>query len=98
MGSGGTFAGLILANKLHSWERNIVGINISDSAKNHKEVVTKLLVNFVKDFNLNIGISGNDINIIDGFVGPGYAIPRRPRPGALRSGRDRRGPAPGESA
>ncbi|WP_300359339.1 D-cysteine desulfhydrase family protein [Fusobacterium sp.] len=77
VGSGGTFAGLYLGNKITGSNKKIVGINITDTAEIFKDRVCSILEEAKtyiphKDFE----ITKEDMCIIDGYVGDGYAISR----------------------
>lgn len=77
VGSGGTFAGLYLGNKLTDSGKKIVGINVCDTAEYFKERVSEILQE-VKTYipNTEFEISKDDMCIIDGYVGDGYAVSR----------------------
>ncbi len=77
VGSGGTFAGLYLGNKITGSNKKIVGINITDTAEIFKNRVCSILEEAKtyiphKDFE----ITKEDMFIIDGYVGDGYALSR----------------------
>lgn len=75
VGSGGTFAGLYLGNKLTNSGKKIVGINVCDTAEYFKERVSEILKE-VKTYipDTEFEISKDDMCIIDGYVGDGYAV------------------------
>lgn len=77
VGSGGTFAGLYLGNKLTNSGKKIVGINVCDMAEYFKERVSEILKE-VKTYipDTEFEISKDDMCIIDGYVGDGYAVSR----------------------
>lgn len=77
VGSGGTYAGLYLGNKLTNSEKKIVGINICDTAEYFKDRVCGILEE-VKSYipNEKFEITKDDMCIIDGYVGDGYALSR----------------------
>ena len=77
VGSGGTFAGLYLGNKLTDSGKKIVGINVCDTAEYFKERVSEILEE-VKTYipNTEFEISKDDMCIIDGYVGDSYAVSR----------------------
>lgn len=77
VGSGGTFAGLYLGNKLTESNKKIVGINVCDSAEYFKDKVCSILEE-VKTYipDRKFEITKNDMHIIDGYVGDGYALSR----------------------
>ena len=74
VGSGGTLGGLYLAKLIANWERKIIGVNICDTAEFFQEKIKKTLDEFIAHHKLNIRITPKEIDILDGFVGPGYAI------------------------
>lgn len=75
VGSGGTFAGLYLGNKLSGSNKKIVGFNVCDDAEYFKNRVVNILED-VKNYipNKEFEIFKEDMCIIDGYVGDGYAI------------------------
>ena len=77
VGSGGTFAGLYLGNKLTNSGKKIVGINVCYTAEYFKERVSEILKE-VKTYipDTEFEISKDDMCIIDGYVGDGYAVSR----------------------
>ncbi len=77
VGSGGTFAGLYLGNKLTNSGKKIVGINVCNTAEYFKERVSEILKE-VKTYipDTEFEISKDDMCIIDGYVGDGYAVSR----------------------
>ncbi len=74
VGSGGTYAGLWLGNHLTNSEKNIVGINVSQSAEYFKEVISDIANDTLKILGEKYSVKKEEINIIDGFVGRGYAL------------------------
>ena len=77
VGSGGTFAGLYLGNKLTESNKKIVGINVCDSAEYFKDKVCSILEE-VKTYipDRKFEITKDDMHIINGYVGDGYALSR----------------------
>jgi len=74
VGSGGTLGGLILAKKIFNINAKIVGVNVCDDASYFQSRILRVLNSFIDKYNLELEITKDDIQIIDGFVGPGYAI------------------------
>ncbi|MGL4392760.1 MAG: D-cysteine desulfhydrase family protein [Fusobacteriaceae bacterium] len=80
VGSGGTYAGLALANKLLNGNKKIVGVNVCDSAEYFKKVISDILdesIVYLKALNkedISLDFGEEDIKIIDGYVGKGYAL------------------------
>lgn len=73
VGSGGTYAGLFLGSKIFDWEVQIYGINVKDTAQIFIDRIYELMMLTKEKFNLNINFEREEIKIIDGYVGEGYA-------------------------
>lgn len=74
VGSGGTYAGLLLGIKLFLPNIKLTGINVRlerDYFVNH---IYEIASETIDTFGLNINIEKSDIDIIDGYVGEGYGI------------------------
>lgn len=76
-GSGGTGAGLILGARAHAPHLRVVGVNVCDDATYFKDFIGRLIADATRDYGLEAG----PIEILDGFVGRGYA---QSRPEELR--------------
>ena len=76
VGSGGTQAGLILGNKLLNNSSVIYGINVCDDEEYFKNKIYEILGESNVYLNSTIEFDKADINIIDGYVGKGYALSR----------------------
>ncbi|MPQ30479.1 D-cysteine desulfhydrase family protein [Clostridium estertheticum] len=74
VGSGGTHSGLLLASKTLKYTGDIYGINICDDAKHFKNKIYKILNESMQYLDIDLEISKDEINIIDGYVGRGYAL------------------------
>lgn len=85
VGSGGTYSGLWLANKLHNHSADIYGINVGGDAEYFKTRIPEILKDSMKYMGISMPVSTEEINIIDGYVGRGYALSR---PEELRFIRD----------
>jgi D-cysteine desulfhydrase len=76
-GSGGTAAGLILGRKLHDLKARIVSINVCDDEEYFVRTIGEICENTLSEFNLPFTFSRREeIEIIDGYVGKGYALSR----------------------
>jgi len=73
VGSGGTYAGLFLGSKIFDWEVQIYGINVKDTAQIFVDRIYELMVLTKKKFKLKVNFEKEEIKIIDGYVGEGYA-------------------------
>ncbi len=75
-GSGGTYSGLWLANKLLSHSSDVYGICVGGDAGYFKARIPEILFESMEYMDVNIPVSPENINIIDGYVGRGYALSR----------------------
>lgn len=76
VGSGGTYAGLYYANHIKNNNSTIYGINICDDDEHFKTVVQGLFKDMDKYSGEETNIDREDIDIIHGYPGEGYAISR----------------------
>lgn len=76
VGSGGTYAGTFLANKILENNCEILGINICDDSDYFKNRIYEILQESMKYISMDLEISKDEIKIIDGYVGKGYALSR----------------------
>ena len=74
VGSGGTYAGLVFSDAYHQYGKNIIGINICDSAEHFKKVTMGLREGFMEYLQETVPLTEEDLHIIDGNVGLGYAL------------------------
>ncbi|MGD2096852.1 MAG: D-cysteine desulfhydrase family protein [Desulfobacterales bacterium] len=76
-GSGGTSAGLILGTRIFDLNARIVSVNVCDDQDYFKRVIGTICESAISDYHLELDFSRDgDINIIDGYVGRGYALSR----------------------
>lgn len=73
VGSGGTYAGLFLGSKIFDWQVQICGINVKDTAQVFVERIYELMIITKEKFKLKVDFEKEEIKIIDGYVGEGYA-------------------------
>lgn len=73
VGSGGTYSGIFLANKLLGHGTEILGINICDNASYFKDRIYEILQDSFNYIDSTVDFSKDEIGIIDGYVGEGYA-------------------------
>lgn len=74
VGSGGTHAGLLLGSKIFSSRAQIYGINVCDDEKYFKNRIHEILIESNEYLDTDIQFDKSEINIIDGYVGRGYAL------------------------
>lgn len=75
VGSGGTLAGLLFAQVLRERpDINIIGINVCDDAEYFINEIRKIAVEFRDKYNIPLEVEKINPRIIEGYVGPGYAM------------------------
>lgn len=74
VGSGGTHAGLLLGSKVLGSTAQIYGINVCDDENYFKDRIHEILLESNEYLDRDIQFDKSEINIIDGYVGRGYAL------------------------
>jgi D-cysteine desulfhydrase len=76
-GSGGTAAGLILGNRLLNLNARIVAVNVCDDRDYFLAGIGTICETAITTYGMDISFErGRDIDIVDGYVGRGYALSR----------------------
>ena len=74
-GSGGTSAGLILGTSMLGLNTRVVSINVCDDRDYFVKVIGEICENAIANYQIDLPFSRErDIEIIDGYVGRGYAL------------------------
>jgi len=74
-GSGGTAAGMILGARLASLPARVVSVNVCDDRAYFVRVIGDICEQLIAGYGLEIDFDRQrDINIVDGYVGRGYAM------------------------
>jgi D-cysteine desulfhydrase len=73
-GSGGTYAGLFLGKKVLNHPAAVYGINVCDDREYFVEVIDNILQECLRYIDLQLSYSKDEIMLIDGYVGRGYAL------------------------
>lgn len=73
-GSGGTYAGLYLSNKINNYGKKIVGFAVCDSNEYFKDVVYKIGQDALSFIGKSCQILKDDMIFYDNYVGIGYAL------------------------
>lgn len=76
VGSGGTYSGLYLGTKLFAPEKTVYSFNVCDDEEYFLNVCTQIATDTVKSFETDFEVKREDMHIIDGYKGNGYAISR----------------------
>lgn len=74
VGSGSTYGGLFLGTKLYDPEKTVLGFNVCDDEQYFLDVCTRICRETVELLGKNIEIKPEDMHIVDGHKGIGYAI------------------------
>jgi D-cysteine desulfhydrase len=75
VGSGGTYAGLLIGKKIFNLDVRIIGIIVCDTIEYFKDKIEKICKNAINKYNLEIEIDKEEIELKDDYIGEGYAIP-----------------------
>ncbi len=76
IGSGGTYAGLLLGQKLYQQKYQVIGFNVCDDEEFFVNKINRIGNEAIQRFNYPTKLNKEDIRIIDGYVGKGYALNR----------------------
>jgi len=76
VGSGGTYSGMFLANKILNNNSVIYGINVGGDAAYFQDRIMGILKDSFRYIDYEASFSKDEIRIIDGYVGVGYALSR----------------------
>ncbi|KAA3659218.1 MAG: D-cysteine desulfhydrase family protein [Calditrichaeota bacterium] len=74
VGSGGTYAGLLLGAVMLDVNFEIWGVNVCDDAQYFNTIVNDIAADFRKKFTPDLQWKQEKLKIIDGFVGKGYGL------------------------
>jgi len=75
VGSGGTYAGLLIGKKIFNLDVRIIGIIVCDTAKYFKDKIETICKRAIHKYNLEIEIDKEEIELKEAYIGEGYAIP-----------------------
>jgi D-cysteine desulfhydrase len=74
--SSGTIAGLILGKALFQADHvRVLGIPVSDSIDFFRQDIRKLLDDTIREFGLDLTEDQTPIELVEGYIGDGYAVP-----------------------
>jgi D-cysteine desulfhydrase len=76
VGSGGTLAGLVVGKKLNDLNAHPVGFNVCNTAEHFQALIGKLVAETIERYQLPVEVTDDEIELIDGYVGLGYAFSR----------------------
>ncbi|OGC43272.1 hypothetical protein A2Y85_03260 [candidate division WOR-3 bacterium RBG_13_43_14] len=75
VGSGGTYAGLLLGKLITGSNIDIVGVIVCDTIDYFQKRINSIIEQARRRFNFKPKPGADDIKLVDGYIGPGYAIP-----------------------
>lgn len=73
IGSGGTYAGLALANKVRKAGKRVLGVNITSHREYFEQKILSISQEF-REYYGDVSFQEEDIHILEGYVGRGYAL------------------------
>jgi len=76
LGSGGTHTGLLVGAKYFDWHVRVIGVNVCDNASYFHSKIKEISSDMIEQYEINTDIKDEDIHILDGYVGLGYAKSR----------------------
>ncbi len=76
VGSGGTQAGLLLGFHYLKLDIPVIGINVCDDEEYFRKRISALMHDFAERYNYPYELPLEQIQLIDGYVGRGYALSR----------------------
>jgi len=75
VGTGGTYAGLLLGKKLYNVKAEVHGVLVCGTIGYFKARIYDICQRTIERFNLKIKVDKDEISLIDGYAGKGYGIP-----------------------
>lgn len=75
VGSGGTYAGLLIGKYLFNVDVPLYGILVDENKENHIAMIKSIIFESEKILDHELNIDDAEIKLIDDYIGPGYAIP-----------------------
>lgn len=75
VGSGGTYAGLLLGKYINGIETPLYGILVDETIEYFNAKIKRIVEEASMILSRKFNIDENDIKLIDGYIGPGYGIP-----------------------
>lgn len=76
VGSGGTYAGLLMGAKLLGLSLQVYGINVGDTAEYFQERIWSIVQEAIRRYSLPITVEKKEVRMIEGYVGLGYGQSR----------------------
>lgn len=74
VGSGGTYAGMLLGNKLQGSSTRLAGYLVGGSISYFQDTIQSIFKEFSPYLHSDIHPSSEDLNLIDSYIGAGYGL------------------------
>lgn len=74
VGSGGTSAGIELGVRLAGLDARPLGIPVCDDAAHFRPLIHRIAMDAIERYGHDVNLGADDIDLVDGYVGEGYAI------------------------
>jgi D-cysteine desulfhydrase len=75
VGSAGTYAGILAGLRTLGYNTRVIGINVTKDPSTLFVEKTKRLIGEMKEYGIDVSIDDGEIEIVDDFSGPAYAVP-----------------------
>jgi len=84
VGSGGTYAGLLLGLRLAGFKTHIVGVSVNIAAPRLRAMIARHIHDAARLLDVGSPVRDEEIDITDAHVGPGYSVPTQESLAAIR--------------
>ncbi|MEW6235208.1 MAG: D-cysteine desulfhydrase family protein [Candidatus Omnitrophota bacterium] len=74
VGSGGTYAGLLLGTLLRRIQTKVLGILVCGTVEHFREKVLRDIRGSIEKYQLETNVDESSIHLVDGYIGGGYAV------------------------
>ena len=75
VGSGGTYAGLLLGLRLAGLPCHVLGVSVNAPAKEHRRRIIEKIRHASEILGTVVVVPDEDVDITDAYIGPGYGVP-----------------------
>lgn len=75
VGSGGTYAGLLLGLRLAGMDCHVLGVSVNAPAEDHRKRIIGKMARAAEILGSGATVRDDDVDITDAYIGSGYGIP-----------------------
>ncbi len=75
--SGGTQAGVLIGKEFYYQGLEVLGINVGEPQGELEKIVQGIITEFMKEWDLDLKIKDDMIQVLEGYYGEGYGIPNQ---------------------